>query len=135
LIFFSFFDHTILRRFAKILFILLVISLITLLAKGGIARSLDLGVFSLQPSQFAYIIVSLLFARIFSDNIKDESIFKAFLIAFILVALVFLLVSFEPDMGSGAQIFLTGFLLLIIIGMPSLQILIFSAGSFWGLLH
>jgi cell division protein FtsW (lipid II flippase) len=134
MIFFSFFDHTILRRFAKILFILLTVSLVALLAEGGVTRSLNLGIFSLQPSQFAYIIVSLLIARIFSDNIKDESIFKVFLIVFILVVLVFLLVSFEPDMGSGAQIFLTGFLLLIIIGMPSLQVLVFSVVSLLGVI-
>jgi len=121
---FAFLNHKVLRRFAKISYIIILILLIYLLARHGVQRFVDLGPFAIQPSQYAFIVFSLLIANIFSKKIKDEELPKVFLIALFLLIVLSFLVIFEPDMGSGAQILLSGFVTLIVIGMPSIQIAI-----------
>ncbi|MEF3244942.1 MAG: FtsW/RodA/SpoVE family cell cycle protein [Caldisericaceae bacterium] len=129
MIFFAFFDHHILQKFAKISTFILFLLLLYLLFQGGVSRFINFGVFNFQPSQFAYIVLSLLIAKIFSNKIKDDELTKVFLVSLVLIGVFSLLISLEPDMGSAAQLFLTCFLTLVIIGMPLLHIFVFSTFS------
>jgi cell division protein FtsW (lipid II flippase) len=134
MIFFAFFNHRKLASFAKIAYIVLVLSLVYLLFSKGNSRFISIGLFSIQPSQFAYIVISLLIARIFRDKIDEEQIPKVYAIIFALIVLVSALIAFEPDMGSAAQFFLTGFSLLSIIGMPLFEFFSFSLLSLFGVI-
>jgi len=129
---FSFFNHRILEKLSKIIFIFTLLLLSIVLFHRHIARFIDLGLFSIQPSQFASIALTLLIARIFRDERVAEDFPKVFLLLFFLIVIVSLLVAFEPDMGSAAQIFLTGFVLLVVVGMKSAEVFIFGLLSIIG---
>lgn len=134
MLFFAFFNHKRLAPLSKIGYITLFILLLFLLLNGKLSRFVDFGIVTFQPSQFAYIGISLLIARIFRDPIDEENVPKIYALTFVLVGLIAVLIAFEPDMGSAAQVFLTGFTLLHIIGMPLVEFLGFSILSFLGVI-
>ncbi len=128
LVFFSFFNHHKLRGLAKTIFLLLFIILNVLLFKGfeDLHRWIPLGLMAIQPSQYTYLILSLLIARIFSGPLDDKKLSKLYLASYLIIAIVSGLIVFEPDMGSGIITFLSSFALLFVSGMPLYEFLTFS---------
>lgn len=119
---FSSVNHVKLKRFSKITFLInfILIILVLVLDRNGSRRWIQLPnlPFSFQPSQYAFISLSLMIARLTVDPIEDKKKKKFYTAIFLIVLATSALVIIEPDMGSGLQIFITGFALLFVCGMP-----------------
>ena len=71
---------------------------------GGARRWIDLGVFNLQPSEFARIVVALGLATLFSDRRWGLQSPGGWLTAALIVGLPFLLIAQQPDLGTAATL-------------------------------
>jgi rod shape determining protein RodA len=117
------FDYRSLTSFIKISYIITVILLIITLILGfesrGSVRWIPLGLFNLQPSEFAKLVLILALANFWKNNLPNwKNIFKSFLIFLPIAALVFR----QPDLGT-----------TLTIGFIWLGMLIASHISFWKL--
>ncbi|MEE9614270.1 MAG: rod shape-determining protein RodA [Thermodesulfobacteriota bacterium] len=99
-------NYSLLERFAYPIFILSVASLAATLAfgqtVGGAQRWLDLGVVSVQPSEFAKLAFIVVMARYLSSIIvpKKGLGLKDLFLPGLLLAIPFVLIVREPDLGT-----------------------------------
>lgn len=134
------------KKISSIIFIICLILLFIVLIPGigvvrGGARSwINIFGFSIQPSEFMKIGLTVLYAKYLEQNYNDLKSFKNFLMLFSISTLVFLIIMLQPDFGTGlviilsalALVFISGvpikyFLVIIIIGLGGLTFLIISA--------
>ncbi len=115
------------RKYSTVLFIINVILLLAVFVPGlsveagGARRWLRVGPFSFQPSELAKVALPLFVADRFSrlDLSKSDNLFKLpaeFFITSAWVALLLLLVFFEPDMSTTLLLFLTFAMAIYIAG-------------------
>jgi len=93
------------RNFIKPLYIFIFIALVAVLILGietrGSLRWIPLGIFNVQPSEFAKPILILLLAKFWSENLPSAiNIFKSLLWSIPLILLIFK----QPDLGSALTI-------------------------------
>lgn len=84
---------------------------------GGARRWIDLGMFNLQPSEFARIVVALGLATLFCDRRWGPQTLGGWLMAALIVGLPFLLIAQEPDLGSAVTLLPVGFGILVFAGL------------------
>lgn len=107
----GFLEETTLSLFGGTM-VLLVVVLIAGKVRGGAQRWIALGGFNLQPSEFAKVAVVLALAKVFSDRYHYGGIgLRDLLPAAGLVAVPFLLVALQPDLGTA------GVFVIILAGM------------------
>ena len=124
------------------LYIIIVLLLILVLFLGiearGSVRWIPLGIFNIQPSEFAKPVLILFLAQFWSKNFPSWiSIFKSFLISLPLVILIFK----QPDLGSSLSLLAIWFGMLfgarvsfkkiLILGL----IILFIVPTSWLFLH
>jgi rod shape determining protein RodA len=119
---FQFIDIKFFERYASILFLLSILSLLGLWVFGTVvsgARSwYAIGGFSLQPSEFAKVAVSLALAKHLGGfNTRIDSV-KDYIGAFLIIAIPALLTILQPDPGT-AIVLLSFFLVLHAEGLPA----------------
>ena len=71
---------------------------------GGARRWIDVGVFDLQPSEFARIVVALGLATLFCDRRWGWQTPGGWLMAALVVGLPFLLIAQQPDLGTAVTL-------------------------------
>jgi rod shape determining protein RodA len=71
---------------------------------GGARRWIALGAFNLQPSEFARLAVALVLAMFFGDARRSAQSVGELLVIGLLVAVPFLLIAKEPDLGTAATL-------------------------------
>ena len=86
-------------------------------SEGGAQRWIDLGVFNLQPSEFARIVVALALATLFADRRPGPQTPTGWLIAALIVGLPFLLIAQQPDLGTAVTLLPVGFVILVFAGL------------------
>lgn len=122
-LFFALFDYRRFRRLAVWIYGLCVALLILVLAMGtsryGATRWLSVfGGVMIQPSELMKIATLILLARMFSNPSLDLQDPKVFLLCLGVVAVPFLLIVKQPDLGT-AMIFLPmAFLMMFVGGVP-----------------
>jgi rod shape determining protein RodA len=87
-------------------------------AHGGARRWIDLPFFQLQPSEFAKLAFILVMAHYLSrpvDELRQPIVFWK---AICLMALPFLLIMKEPDLGSALVLVPTGLVMMLVAGTP-----------------
>jgi len=90
----------------------------------GVHRWITLGFFQVQPSEFAKIgVVLYLSASLIRKREKISSFIEGFLPYFIILSLIFFLVTIEPDLGSALIIVGVGFIVLYAGGVKLRHIL------------
>ena len=99
------FDYKQFERFANIIYLVSVASLMAVLFFGkyvaGSRRWLPLGPFSLQPSEMAKVAVIIVLARYYAKLISTEGLtFKDLAMPVVLTALPFALIVRQPDLGT-----------------------------------
>lgn len=123
---------TFLRKLIPFLFILTIISLIIVFVpnlgfeSGGASRWLVVGSITLQPSEFAKLVIILYLAAFFEKKINEKKIcdFKEGLIPFIVILIPFgVLLLMQPDMGTLGIICLIALLMFFSAGARFLHIL------------
>jgi rod shape determining protein RodA len=89
--------------FGGILLLLLYVLLFGYSA-GGSRRWISLGVFNLQPSEFAKIALALVLAMFFAENRRGAGNWTDLAIAAGFLALPFLLIAKQPDLGTAVTL-------------------------------
>ncbi len=136
------FDYRSLKSFLKIgyliVFALLIITFIVGISTRGSVRWIPLGLFNLQPSEFAKPLIILILAHFWSKNLPSwRNIGISFLIVLPIAGLVFR----QPDLGTALTIMFIWLSLLIASNISHIKILILSLVTFislplsWFLLH
>ena len=86
-------------------------------SEGGAQRWIDLGVFNLQPSEFARIVVALALATLFSDRRRGAQNRGGWIVAAIIVGLPFLAIARQPDLGTAVTMLPVCFGIFIFAGL------------------
>ncbi len=113
-------DYRSLADKSHLIYLGLVLSLVAVLffgaVRGGSRRWLDLGLFNLQPSEFAKAALALLLAKLLGDSERAAVSHSELLMAGVLTAVPLLLVARQPDLGTAVTL------------LPILLIAAFAAG-------
>ncbi len=128
--FFSTIDFKFLRKtgivFGSYVGIVIVLILLFLLATAtkGAQGWFSLGAFSIQPSEFAKLVLILLLAKYFSRRHVEIKNFKHILVSGVYAGIIFILVALQPDFGSALIIFSIWFGMVLVSGISKKHLLI-----------
>ncbi len=107
---------------------------------NGAKRWLFVGFTRIQPSEMLKIAAPMMLAWFF-QRVEGFCDWRHFLVAFILLAIPFLLIAKQPDLGTALLVGACGFFVIFLAGLPWKIILgaLFLVGSaapfLWNLLH
>ncbi|PQB02970.1 rod shape-determining protein RodA [Polaribacter filamentus] len=125
-----FFNSKFYEKFASILYLISIFSLLLLFPLGneinGAKSWFNFGVMSLQPSEFVKACTALAVAKLLSDRQYNFKLVKNQIKAFIIVFFPALLITLQPDAGS-ALIYLSFFFVLNREGLTLNYILLGAA--------
>lgn len=128
--FFSTIDFKFLRKtgivFGSYVSIIVVLILLFLFAAAtkGAQGWFSLGAFSIQPSEFAKLILILLLAKYFSRRHIEIKNFKHIFVSGVYAGLMFVLVALQPDFGSALIIFSIWFGMVLVSGISKKHLVI-----------
>jgi rod shape determining protein RodA len=129
-------DYHTLARWSFVAYWVTVLALGLVLFFGtvrfGARRWFDLGFFSLQPSEFAKLTFILALAHFLSRPLEELKSPRVFWRAIGLMALPFLLIMKEPDLGSALVLLPTCAVMLFVAGVPRRYLI--QLGSVMGIL-
>ena len=135
--FFSRFNYRWLWDWTYFIYVIVVLLLLLVFVLGivrlGAQRWLKLAWFNLQPSEIAKLITIIFLAKYFSMKSVDDvaikaskfGLWKALILPFIFVAIPVFLIIEQPDLGSGAIVFLIFFIMLYVSKVKLRFIIIF----------
>jgi cell division protein FtsW len=83
---------------------------------GGAARWIDLGLFSLQPSDLARVILLIMLSRMYAE--ETEYGVKKVILTIIIISLPVVLIGIEPDLGTALHLLISASALLFITKFP-----------------
>jgi rod shape determining protein RodA len=86
--------------------------------RGGARRWIPLGVFNLQPSEFAKLVVALVLAKYYGEIRRASPGPSDLAIGGALVALPMLLIMRQPDLGTAATIVPVFLVIVYVAGLP-----------------
>ena len=129
------FDYHHFTRLAYIFYFLLVALLVLVLISGkmvyGAKRWLVLGPMRFQPSEFSRLAIILVLARYFGSRENTEPLeFRELILPFIFVAIPFILVARQPDLGTSLMTVMVAAVMLIIVGVRARVFLSIAAMGF-----
>ena len=85
---------------------------------GGARRWIDLGVFNVQPSEFARLVVALALATLFARHRRRGRTLYGWLAAVFIVGLPFVLIAQQPDLGTALTLLPVALAILVFVGLP-----------------
>jgi rod shape determining protein RodA len=113
-------DYRSLADKSHLIYLALILSLVAVLVvgsvRGGSRRWLDLGVFNLQPSEFAKAGLALVLAKYLGEKTRQVLSNQDILMAGILTGVPLLLIARQPDLGTAVTL------------LPVLLVTTFAAG-------
>jgi rod shape determining protein RodA len=113
-------DYRSLADKSHLIYLALILSLVAVLVvgsvRGGSRRWIDLGVFNLQPSEFAKAGLALVLAKYLGEKMRQVLSNQDILMAGILTAVPLLLIARQPDLGTAVTL------------LPVLLVTTFAAG-------
>jgi rod shape determining protein RodA len=86
--------------------------------RGGSRRWIDLGVFNLQPSEFAKATVALVLAKYFGDSRRGAPTRSDLVVAGAITAVPLLVIIRQPDLGTAVTLLPILFAIAYVAGMP-----------------
>ena len=86
--------------------------------RGGSRRWIDLGVFMLQPSEFAKLAVALVLAKFFGDSRRGVITYTDLIAGAAITLVPFVIISQQPDLGTAATILPALVVIAFVAGMP-----------------
>jgi rod shape determining protein RodA len=115
-------DYRILARWSLVAYVVTILLLIAVPIIGvdrfGARRWIDLGVFQFQPSEFAKLSFILAMGNFLSRPLDELKSIRIFWKAIGMVALPFLLIMKEPDLGSALILLPVSLAMLFVAGVP-----------------
>ncbi len=127
-------DYHILEDVSYWFYGILLIFLLLVLAVGktsmGATRWLNLGLFSIQPSEPMKIVIIIAFARYYTSNQNAGSLgFRDVWLPFLLLAFPALLIMKQPDLGTAVMVCLVAATITIAVGLSWRVVLSFLLTS------
>jgi len=97
---------------------------------GGAHRWIDLKFFTIQPSEFAKVVMLILLAR-YIEHAKDKmsSFFRGLVVPLLIAAPIILLTAIEPDLSTSILMGVVALLLLYVAGVRIWHILVLTGGA------
>ena len=86
--------------------------------RGGSRRWIDLGVFNIQPSEFAKAALALVLAKFFGESRRATVTGVDLLLAGALTAIPLLVIAQQPDLGTAATLIPVALAVIFVAGMP-----------------
>ena len=130
-------DIKIYFKYGSIIYLLMVFLLIGVLFFGnevnGSRSWFSIAGFSFQPSEFMKPVTALALAKFLSNIHSDIKKLSIQFYSFLIISIPLILIVLQPDPGT-ALIFLGFYLVLHIVGLPSIYMNIFTASIFLFLL-
>lgn len=130
-------DIKIYFKYGSIIYLLMVFLLIGVLLFGnevnGSRSWFSIAGFSFQPSEFMKPVTALALAKFLSNIHSDIKKLSIQFYSFLIISIPLILIVLQPDPGT-ALIFLGFYLVLHIVGLPSIYMNIFTASIFLFLL-
>jgi len=117
-------DYRILARWSLVIYCIVILLLVAVLIPGvgadryGARRWIDLGPFSLQPSEFAKVAFILAMGNFLSRPPDELKSIRVFWQALGMVALPFMIIMKEPDLGSALILLPMSLMMLFVAGVP-----------------
>jgi rod shape determining protein RodA len=115
-------DYRILARWSLVAYVITILFLIAVPMIGvdrfGARRWIDLGFFQFQPSEFAKLSFILAMGNYLSRPMDELRSVRVFWQALGMIALPFLLIMKEPDLGSALILLPVGLTMLYVAGVP-----------------
>lgn len=117
-------DYRILARWSFVVYCFVILLLIAVLIPGvgadryGARRWIDLGPFSLQPSEFAKVAFILAMGNFLSRPPDELKSVRVFWQALAMVGLPFVIIMKEPDLGSALILIPVSLTMLFVAGVP-----------------
>jgi rod shape determining protein RodA len=113
-------DYRSLADKSHIFYIGLILALVAVMLFGskqmGAQRWIDIGLFNLQPSEFAKAIIALVLAKLLGDSRRHALTNNELFLAVVLTAIPLLLIIRQPDLGTAVTL------------LPILLVVTFAAG-------
>lgn len=117
----AFFDYRKFKKITGVLYVLIVLALLAVWFLGhsakGSTRWIDLGIFRLQPAEFAKLIMVVIMAKFLDQSGEKLKSFRYVALSAIYVSIPAFLILIEPDLGSSLVIFLTWLAMLMVSKM------------------
>ena len=117
-------DYRSLSRWSMVGYWIMILLLVLVLiphvgtVRGGAQRWFDLKVFLLQPSEFAKLAFIFAFGNFLSRPVEELRAPRIFFQALGMIALPFILILKEPDLGSALIFIPTGLMMMLVGGVP-----------------
>ena len=86
--------------------------------RGGARRWIPLGIFNLQPSEFAKIAVALVLAKFFGESRRQSPTRADLATGAAMAALPFLLIARQPDLGTAVTLLPVYLFIAYVAGLP-----------------
>ncbi|MDD3006968.1 MAG: rod shape-determining protein RodA [Candidatus Pacebacteria bacterium] len=123
-------DYRMLKNYSGAFYVLMLLLLVAVLFLGSVIRGttgwFDLGYFSLQPAEFAKVVMIIVLAKSLSELGNYSRITKKILVSGIYMAFPVGLILLQPDLGSSLVIVFIWFCLLCVFGLKKKQIIFFT---------
>lgn len=109
----AFFDYRKLKSNTWWLYLIVIISLASVWFLGrnirGSTRWIDLGIFRLQPAEFAKLVMVVIMAKFLDDSGEKIKDWRYLFLSAVYVVIPAALILIEPDLGSALVVFFTWF--------------------------
>jgi rod shape determining protein RodA len=86
--------------------------------RGGSRRWIDLGVFNVQPSEFAKAALALVLAKLFGESRRGAVTRVDLIVAAALTAVPLVVIAQQPDLGTAVTLIPVAFAVVYVAGMP-----------------
>ncbi|MGQ0732638.1 MAG: rod shape-determining protein RodA [Acidobacteriota bacterium] len=115
-------DYRTLGDKSHVLYLMLIASLVAVMIVGsrqmGAQRWLSFGVFNVQPSEFAKIVLALVLAKLIGESRRPVLGNQELLMAAGLTAIPVLLIARQPDLGTAVTLLPILLIVTFVAGMP-----------------
>jgi len=117
----SFTDYSIFANVNHLIYALTILSLVLVYAVGqisfGAQRWIDLGIFQLQPSELAKVLLIIVLAKFLADRQEDLKRLPYFLLSLLYVAVPIVFIYVQPDLGTAIVLGVSWLAMVLMAGV------------------
>ena len=117
----AFTDYSIFANVSYLIYALTILSLILVYAVGqvsfGAQRWIDVGIFPLQPSELAKVLLIIVLAKFLADRQEDLKRLPFFLLSIMYVAVPMIFIYIQPDLGTAIVLGVSWLAMVLMTGV------------------